>query len=214
MNLLIFGAPGSGKGTQARLLVESMRGVISVISLGDLLRAEVASDTEVGKEIEMVMQAGKLVSDPLVCEVILRQLRKVKTTGFLLDGFPRNMPQAKFLTAALELLGKEISAVLKLDVDANVLVDRLLGRMVCVECGVVSNAMFSQAEACGKCGSTSYSRRTDDSGSVIRQRFSIYEEFAVELEQYYGEKVLVIDGNRPVDEVHADIKHRVNCLNN
>lgn len=214
MNLLIFGAPGSGKGTQARLLEESMRGVISVISLGDLLRNEVASGTEVGLEVGSIMRTGELVGDPLVCEVILRQLRKMETEGFLLDGFPRNLPQAKFLTVVLELLGKEITAVLKLDVDTDVLVDRLLARMVCAECGSVSNARFHDGEACGKCGSTNYARRDDDAEAVIRHRFSVYEVWAAELEHYYGEKVLLIDGNRPMDEVHADIEHKVNCLNN
>lgn len=215
MNLLIFGAPGSGKGTQARLLGESMRDVISVISLGDLLRAEVASGTEIGKEVESVLRAGELVGDPLVCEIILSQLRRVGKPGFLLDGFPRNMSQARFLTAVLELLGRDISAVLKLDVDVGVVSERLLGRRVCSECGAVSNAKFHREDVCAKCGSVNCIRRDDDSSDeVIRRRFSLYERWVVELERYYKEKVFVIDGNRPVDEVHADIKHKVNCLNN
>ncbi|KJV67501.1 Adenylate kinase [Anaplasma phagocytophilum] len=211
VNLLIFGAPGSGKGTQARLLGEYLKG-LEVISMGDLLRAEVASKTVIGVEVEAIMQEGRLVGDPLVCEMIFRKLRRV-SAGFLLDGFPRNLPQAEFLTAVMRLLNRKIDAVLKLEVDAAVVENRLQGRLVCKGCGAVSNAVFNHG-ACQACGCEEYVRRNDDSLNVIRRRLMDYDREVTVLEGYYQDKVIRINGDRTVEEIHGDVKHVLDRLNN
>ncbi|MDB1135240.1 adenylate kinase family protein [Candidatus Anaplasma sp. TIGMIC] len=211
VNLLIFGAPGSGKGTQARLLSEYLPS-LKVISMGDLLRSEVDSGTEVGKEAKKAMLDGALVSDLTVCQMILGRLAKVRS-GFLLDGFPRNLRQAEFLTAAMRLLDGDIDIVFKLEVAADVVESRLCGRLVCSNCGAVTN-MELAAGACEVCGYDGYRRRDDDSVDVVRRRLVEYEREIVALEEYYQGKVVRINGNRTVDEVYEDVKRRVDCLNN
>ena len=212
VGLLIFGAPGSGKGTQTRLLTEYLKG-ISAICVGDLLREEVRASTEIGAEIGRVMASGALVSDVLVCEMVLRQLRRMDERGFLLDGFPRNMLQAEFLEVALRLLDCEVDLVIKLEVDPVSIIKRLEGRLVCKQCGTISNVGF-QEDSCSKCGGSDYTRRMDDTSDVVERRILEYERVVRELENYYGDKVVKINGNKPVDEVFSDIRSKVVRINN
>ncbi|MEH0831059.1 adenylate kinase family protein [Anaplasma bovis] len=212
VGLLIFGAPGSGKGTQTRLLAEHLKG-ITAICVGDLLREEVRASTEIGAEIARVMESGALVSDVLVCEMVLRKLRYMGEGGFLLDGFPRNMLQAEFLEIALRLLDCKVNLVIKLEVDPVSIIKRLEGRLVCNQCGSISNIGF-QEDSCSKCGSSDYTRRRDDESYVVERRILEYERVVRELEGYYGDKVVKINGNKPVDEVFADIRGKVVGINN
>ncbi|ACM49512.1 adenylate kinase family protein [Anaplasma marginale] len=211
VNLLILGAPGSGKGTQARLLAGHLDG-LQVVSMGDLLRNEICERTETGKEIEDVMRSGILVDDALVCEMLFRKLRKVRQ-GFLLDGFPRNRHQAEFLTVVLRLINCGIDAVIKLEVDAEVVKCRLRGRLICKGCGKVSNVSFGTT-VCDECGCRDYISRNDDVAETIKHRISEYESVIGELEQYYGKLVTRVDSNGSVDEVFQAIRDIVDVLNN
>ncbi|ACZ49077.1 adenylate kinase [Anaplasma centrale str. Israel] len=212
VNLLILGAPGSGKGTQARMLAEYSDGRLQVVSMGDLLRSESRKRTEVGKEIESVMRAGLLVDDALVCEILFSKLRKVGR-GFLLDGFPRNLLQAKFLAVVLQLMGCKIDVVIKLEVDAEVVERRLNGRLICRDCGKVSNASFGTV-VCDECGCRDYISRNDDTAETVKRRIAEYEFVIGELEEYYGELVTRVDSNRSVGEVFQTIRDIVDVLNN
>ncbi|MCU7611932.1 adenylate kinase family protein [Anaplasma capra] len=211
INLLIFGAPGSGKGTQARMLARHLDG-LRVISAGDLLRDEIGKCTEIGKEVESIMREGLLVSDALVCEMMLKKLREVGP-GFLLDGFPRSLQQAEFLSVVLQILGCSIDAVIKLEVDVEVVRDRLQGRLVCRSCGKVSNISFGET-VCSECGCREYVSRSDDVAGTIKRRVMEYEFAIEELERYYGTLVVKIDGNKSVDEVFRLIRDKVDSLNN
>ena len=213
ISLLVFGAPGSGKGTQARLLAGDLPH-LEVVSVGDLLRFEVATGTAIGREVSLVMSEGKLVSDVVVCEMALRKLRSIKH-GFLLDGFPRNLLQARFLSVVMDLLEREIDVAFKLDVAADVIVDRLRQRVVCKACGSPSSiSAYVNGEGCDRCGSQEYVRRDDDDIDVIKRRLQVYEREVEVLENYYGDKVVKIDGNRSVNDVHDDMKSRLHRVNN
>ncbi|MFV9870621.1 MAG: adenylate kinase family protein [Anaplasma ovis] len=211
INLLILGAPGSGKGTQARMLAGYLDG-LQVVSMGDLLRSEVREHTEIGKEVENVMRSGLLVDDALVCEILFRKLRKVRR-GFLLDGFPRNLRQAEFLTVILQLIDCGIDAVIKLEVDAEVIEYRLRGRLICKGCGKVSNVSFGTT-VCDECGCRDYISRNDDVTETIKHRILEYESVIGELEKYYGKLVTRVDSNRSVDEVFQAIRDIVDVPNN
>ncbi|MFV9838526.1 MAG: adenylate kinase family protein [Aaplasma endosymbiont of Hyalomma asiaticum] len=213
ISLLVFGAPGSGKGTQARMLAESLP-CLEVVSVGDLLRSEVSAGTAIGKEVSLVMSEGKLVSDIVVCEMALRKLRCIRH-GFLLDGFPRNLRQAQFLSVVMNLLEREIDVAFKLEVAADIIVDRLSQRVVCKVCGSTSSlSAYGSGDGCEKCGSQEYVRRNDDDVSVIKHRLQEYEREVEVLECYYRDKVVKIDGNRSVNDVYNDMKSRLHRVNN
>ena len=142
MRIVLLGAPGSGKGTQAKLLVEKYK--IPQMSTGDLLRAEVSAGTDLGKRAKAAMDAGQLVSDEVVLGMIQARLAKPDAkSGFILDGFPRNIPQAQSLDAMLARLGQPLQLALLVDVDTDVLMKRLTGRRTCGSCGAIYNIYFS-----------------------------------------------------------------------
>lgn len=159
--LLFLGPPGAGKGTQAALICES--GGMKHLSTGDLLRGEVAAGTDLGKEAEAVMNSGELVSDALVLAIVESQMKSLRGNGWLLDGFPRTLPQAEALEPLLEELQQPIEAVVLLDLDDAVLIERLLGR-----------------------------GRADDNEAVIRNRLEIYREKTAPLINFYRDKGLLL----------------------
>lgn len=188
MRIVLLGAPGSGKGTQAKLLVEKYK--IPQMSTGDLLRAEVAAGTDLGRKAKAAMDAGQLVSDDIVLGMIQNRLAKPDAkAGFILDGFPRNIPQAQSLDAMLARLGQPLQLALLVDVDKEVLMKRLTGRRTCssAACGAIYNIYFSAPKTqgrCDKCGST-LQHRSDDNEETVSKRLKVYEEQTAPLVAYY-----------------------------
>jgi adenylate kinase len=186
MRIVLLGAPGSGKGTQAKLLVEKYK--IPQMSTGDLLRAEVAAGTDLGKRAKAAMDAGQLVTDDVVLGMIQARLAKPDAkSGFILDGFPRNIPQAQSLDAMLARLGQPLQLALLVDVDTDVLLKRLTGRRTCGSCGAIYNIYFSAprtANKCDKCGSA-LSHRSDDNEQTVANRLKVYQQQTAPLVNYY-----------------------------
>ena len=186
MRIVLLGAPGSGKGTQAKLLIERYH--IPQISTGDLLRAAVAAGSPVGKKAKAAMDAGKLVSDQIVLALIRERLRKADTRpGFILDGFPRNIPQADALDKLLRSLKKPIDLAVLIDVDFDVLLKRLTGRRSCPACGAVFNVHFSPPKVAGRCDACGAQlvHRADDNEATITSRLEVFSAQTRPLIDYY-----------------------------
>lgn len=203
MNIVLLGAPGAGKGTQAQKLVEEFG--VAHISTGDLLRAAVKAGTKLGVKAKEYMDAGQLVPDKLVVDLVKERLAAddVKK-GFILDGFPRNTAQAVTLDSALADMGLSLDAALLVDVKAEVIVERLSSRRTCRDCGYTGPA---GVDVCPSCGGEMY-QRDDDKPETIQNRLNVYESQTAPLVEYYKGKGLlkVVDGDRPVDDVYADVK--------
>jgi len=186
MRIVLLGAPGSGKGTQAKLLVEKYK--IPQMSTGDLLRAEVAAGTDLGKKAKAAMDAGQLVTDDIVLGMIQTRLAKPDAkNGFILDGFPRNIPQAQSLDAMLARLGQPLQLALLVDVETDVLMKRLTGRRTCGSCGAIYNIHFSAPKTsnkCDKCGG-GLTHRSDDNENTVSNRLKVYQEQTAPLANYY-----------------------------
>ncbi|MFM2318419.1 MAG: adenylate kinase [Thiothrix sp.] len=193
MRIVLLGAPGSGKGTQAQRLTAIYN--IPQISTGDLLRAAVAAGTELGKQAKIAMDAGGLVSDEIVLGMIRERLQQPDTAnGFILDGFPRNLTQAASLDKLLAEVDQPLQAGLLIDVDFDILLKRLTGRLSCKDCSTVYNRYFSppaQEGVCDKCGSTNLYHRADDNEETIGNRLKVYEENTAPLINYYADKGLL-----------------------
>ncbi len=206
MNLILLGAPGGGKGTQAKLLVEKYN--IPQISTGDLLRAAVAAGSALGKQAKAAMDAGQLVSDELVLGLIKERLAQDDARGgFILDGFPRNTAQAEELDKLLTEIDAPLSRVVLVDVDFDVLVKRVVGRRTCKACGDIYNIYFkppAKADVCDKCQGE-LAHRADDNEETIKSRLGVYEEQTAPLIDYYQDKGLLktIDGLGEIDDIFA-----------
>ena len=203
MRIVLLGAPGSGKGTQSQKL-QAKYGVPQVSS-GDILRDAVARGTELGLKAKAVMDAGQLVSDDIVLGLIRDRLsRPDAANGFILDGFPRNIDQAKALESLLEDLGQPLEAVLLLDVRRESLVKRLAGRRVCPKCGTVYNvhSMAPGATGCAKDGAE-LQQRPDDKEEVVAKRLEVYEQQTRPLVEHYSKLGLlrVVAGEGELEEV-------------
>lgn len=186
MRIVLLGAPGSGKGTQAKLLIERYH--IPQISTGDLLRAAVTAGSPVGKRAKVAMEAGKLVSDQIVLALIRERLRKADTRpGFILDGFPRNIPQADALDKLLRSLKKPIDLVVLIDIEFDVLLKRLTGRRSCPACGAVFNVHMSPPKVAGRCDAcaTALVHRADDNEATITSRLEVFSAQTKPLINYY-----------------------------
>ncbi|HMT91361.1 adenylate kinase [uncultured Thiothrix sp.] len=193
MRIVLLGAPGSGKGTQAQRLTDIYN--IPQISTGDLLRAAVAAGTELGKQAKVAMDSGGLVSDDIVLGMIRERLQQSDAAnGFILDGFPRNLSQAASLDKLLAEVGQPIDAGLLIDVDFDILLKRLTGRLSCKDCSTVYNRYFSpptKEGVCDKCGSTNLYHRADDNEETIGNRLKVYEENTAPLINYYADQGLL-----------------------
>jgi len=206
MRIVLLGAPGSGKGTQAQRLVE--RAGIPQISTGDLLRAAVARGSELGRQAREAMEGGRLVDDALVLGMIRERLGEPDTRrGFILDGFPRNLAQAHALDRLLEALGQPLDAVVQLEVDYRELVRRISGRRTCADCGRVFNMLTSPPAAGELCPKTAaphrLTQRPDDNEATVAERLRVYDEKTRPLIDFYRARGLlrVIDAEGHVDEV-------------
>ena len=203
MNIVLLGAPGAGKGTQAQKLVEEFG--VAHISTGDLLRAAVKAGTKLGVKAKEYMDAGQLVPDKLVVDLVKERLAADDAKkGFILDGFPRNTAQAVTLDSALADMGLSLDAALLVDVKAEVIVERLSSRRTCRDCGYTAPA---GVDLCPSCGGEMY-QRDDDKPETIQNRLDVYESQTAPLVEYYKGKGLLkaVDGDRPVDDVYADVK--------
>lgn len=189
MVLLLLGAPGSGKGTQAKFLVESLG--IPQLSTGDMLRAAVKADSRLGKEAASFMKKGALVPDTLVLGLIGERIVQPDCkSGFILDGFPRNVAQADALEKALRDAGKQVDRVVAIDVTEADLIERLTGRRACKACGAGYHVKFQQPRVVGKCDKCSGEliQRNDDVESVILDRLKVYSDQTAPLLKYYGDR--------------------------
>ncbi len=207
MNIVLLGAPGAGKGTQGQKLVEEFG--IAHISTGDLLRAAVKAQSELGKQAKAYMDAGQLVPDQLVIDLVKERLGQPDAQkGFMLDGFPRNIAQAETLDAELKGMGVELDAALLVDVPFDVIVERLSSRRTCRSCGYTAPA---GTDTCPRCGGEMY-QRDDDKPETISKRLDTYQNQTQPLIDYYeGHGILKsVDGNRAVDEVYVDVKKVLN----
>jgi len=206
MRIVMLGAPGSGKGTQAKRL-EAERGWLQ-ISTGDLLRQAVADRTELGLRAKAAMDAGELVSDDIVLGMIKERLTKPDAgRGFVLDGYPRNAKQAEDLDHVLAELGLKLDAAVLMDVDFDILMKRLTGRRTCSKTGKVLNIYFSPKEEIDEClqAGGELLRRDDDNEETIRNRLEVYKRQTAPLVDHYAARGLLrrVDAEGTVDEVHG-----------
>jgi adenylate kinase len=203
MNIVLLGAPGAGKGTQAQRLVEDHG--IAHISTGDLLRAAVKAKSNLGVAAKSYMDAGKLVPDKLVIDLVKERLDADDAQdGFILDGFPRNTAQAVTLDSELAKMGRELDAALLVAVSPEAIISRLSSRRTCRSCGYTGT---TADRVCPQCGGEMY-QRDDDQPATIKNRLDVYQSQTAPLVEYYrGHGILKeVDGERPVDEVYADVK--------
>lgn len=203
MNIVLLGAPGAGKGTQAQRLVADYG--VAHISTGDLLRAAVKAQSELGVAAKKYMDAGELVPDQLVIDLVKERLAADDAQkGFILDGFPRNTTQAVTLDTELAAMGRDLDGALLVDVPAEVIIDRLSSRRTCRDCGYTAGP---DTTVCPSCAGEMY-QRDDDKPETIKNRLDVYEKNTSPLVEYYrGQGILkVVDGNRDIDLVYTDVK--------
>lgn len=208
MQLLMMGAPGAGKGTQAAKLVDKYK--IPQISTGDMFRAAVKEGTELGKRAKACMDAGQLVPDDVTIGIVRERLSKADcANGFILDGFPRTLAQAEALTKILDELGKKLTRVLNIHVPSEDLVERAVGRRICKNCGATYHVKFNApkvADVCDACNGELF-QRADDNETTMKNRLSVYENSTRPLIDYYKAEGIYseIDGRRPIAEVTTEL---------
>lgn len=208
MRLVLLGPPGAGKGTQAQEI--SRRLDVPHISTGDMFRVAIRSGTEVGRKAKEYLEAGRLVPDEVVIGLVKDRLsRRDCEGGFLLDGFPRTVPQAEALDAWLEENGLKLDAVLDIEVPRDVLLIRLSGRRVCFHCGINYHVVYNPPkipERCDQCGEELV-QRLDDKEATVRERIQVYDRQAAPLKEYYRRRGVLreINGNQEIPKVLEDI---------
>lgn len=208
MQLILLGLPGAGKGTQAAKIRDDFG--IPHISTGDMFRAAIAAETELGKEVKAYLDSGRLVPDELTIRVVRERLAQGDTdSGFLLDGFPRTLDQAEALDSMLRDIGRELDVALYIHVPQEVLLARLTGRRLCRSCGATYHVVFQppvKEGVCDVCGGELY-QRSDDTEEAVATRLEQYAQTAP-LVEYYRERGVLrqVDGQRPIDVVYQEVK--------
>ena len=209
MRIILIGAPGSGKGTQAQRLSGSQG--IPQVSTGDLLREAVKGGTELGRRARKAMDSGQLVSDDIVLGIIRERLAQPDAQkGFVLDGFPRNIPQAEALDTVLDEIGTPLDGVVLMDVDFDILLKRITGRRSCPDCGRIYNAHTSppaKEGMCDVCGGL-LTQRVDDNEETVANRLKVYESETAPLVTFYEKRNMlrVVDAQGDIDEVFRRIQ--------
>lgn len=216
MNLVLLGPPGAGKGTQAQRLAES-DGLVQ-LSTGDMLRAAVASDSEIGRIAKPIIEAGRLVPDDVMVAMIDRRIDEPDcANGFILDGFPRTLAQAEALDDVLRRKDRRLDAVIEMAVDDGVLVERISGRFSCANCGAGYHRQFrptAEEGVCDRCGSTEFKQRPDDNEETVKTRLAAYHAQTEPLLPYYRDRGVLktVDGMAAIDEVTAQIDTALGTL--
>lgn len=209
MILILFGPPGAGKGTQAQLL-EKNKGLLQ-LSTGDMLRAAVANKTDVGMRAKAAMESGKLVTDEIVVGIIADRISEDDcSNGFILDGFPRTVAQAKSLDEMLTSKGLKLDAVIEMKVDDEALLERITGRFTCATCNEGYHDTFKPTTAegvCNECDGTEFTRRPDDNKGTVSNRLNTYHNDTAPLLPYYSEVGVLktVDGMASIEEVGSQI---------
>ena len=204
MNLILLGAPGAGKGTQAEILVKKLS--IPAISTGNMLREAIANGTELGKKAKQHMDTGSLVPDELILGIVADRVAQPDcSNGFILDGMPRTLAQAE----ALENMGVKIDHVVSIEVDDAVIEGRMTGRRVCPKCGASYHIVANPPKVdgiCNACGSE-LSIRKDDAPETVRKRLEVYHATTEVLKEFYGKlgRLCIIEGNQPIEDANEEI---------
>lgn len=210
MNLILLGPPGAGKGTQAEQLAARLG--LAKLSTGDMLRAAVASSSDLGKEVQGIMQSGALVPDEIMISMIRDRIRQPDcANGYILDGFPRTVAQAEALDVMLAEEGAALDHVIELKVEDTALIERISGRYSCAKCGAGYHDTFKVPEqegVCDVCGATEFSRRKDDNAETVGKRLEAYHAQTAPLLPYYRERGTLrsVDGMATIDEVGSQIQ--------
>ncbi len=208
MRLLLIGPPGGGKGTQAKFLID--RFAIPQISTGDMLRGNINNNTSMGKEAQKFMNSGQLVPDSIILDMMQKRLTEQDCkNGYILDGFPRTIPQAEGLDYLLKGVNQQLDHVIVMDVPDNLIITRLSNRRSCKGCGQVYNLVFKPPAIAGKCNNCSKELylREDDNPATIQQRLTVYHQQTKPVIKYYSDQGLtnVIDSKGTIDEIRSDI---------
>ncbi|MEQ8165810.1 MAG: adenylate kinase [Alphaproteobacteria bacterium] len=210
MNLILLGAPGAGKGTQAKRLVDEHG--LAQLSTGDMLRAAVASGSQLGQEAKEIMEKGELMPDEIMIKIISSRLDEADCAkGVILDGFPRTVPQAEALDGLLAEKGMTLDHVIEIRVDDDVLIARLAGRYSCAKCGAGYHDEFIRPEkagVCDVCGSTEFKRRPDDQPEVVKSRLEAYHRQTAPILPYYRDRGVLetVDGQAAPEGVAGQIE--------
>ncbi len=220
MKLILLGPPGAGKGTQAEKLAAQFD--IPKLSTGDILRAEVGSKTELGKKVQHIMEAGYLVSDEIMIELIKNRLEQADCKkGFILDGFPRTIPQAEALDELLGALPKSMgdTHVLFLNVSPQELITRLSGRFSCQNCGANYHKLYNkplQPGICDKCGGKNFILREDDKEDAVKIRLEVYKEKILPVLKYYddNDKLIKVHGEDTIEAISGEIASIIDSKKN
>ena len=208
MKIIMLGAPGAGKGTQAKQIADKYG--IPHISTGDIFRANIKDGTELGKKAKTYMDQGLLVPDELVCELVVDRIQQEDCkNGFVLDGFPRTIPQAEALTDALQKIGSSMDFALNIDVPDENIIDRMSGRRACLNCGAtyhIVNIPTKVVGVCDRCGS-SVVLRDDDKPETVKKRLEVYHTQTQPLIDYYEKQGILktVDGTQSMDTVFQTI---------
>ncbi|MFT8459679.1 MAG: adenylate kinase [Liquorilactobacillus ghanensis] len=218
LNLMLMGLPGAGKGTQAERIVDQYH--VPHISTGDIFRAAIKNETEMGLKAKAFIDRGELVPDEVTNGIVRDRLAEADTAqGFLLDGFPRNLAQAE----ALEKMGKELNrsltAVINIHVDPDSLLERLTGRYICRNCGATYHKLFNPTKTdgtCDRCGGHEFYQREDDKPATVKNRLEVNLKMNTPLIDFYQQQKLLheINGNQPIDDVFTDVQKILNDLRN